>query len=62
MKLFDNYFPYERPDQILRDLFDSKSNVDNHDRLVLIHRIFDYLGNKAEKMLTTTMKINLSKY
>ena len=54
MKLFDNYFPYERPDQMLRDLFDSKSNVDNHDRLVLIHRIFDYLGNKVEKMLTTT--------
>ena len=54
MKLFDNYFPYERPDQMLRDLFDSKSNVDNHDRLVLIHRIFDYLGSKAEKMLTTT--------
>ena len=35
---------------MLQDLLESKSKVDNHDKLVLIHRHFDYIPNRAEKI------------
>ena len=56
MKLFDKYFYYGRPDEMLQDLYDSKSKVDDHDKLVLIHHHFDYIIKKAEKMPPNTNK------
>ena len=41
---------------MLQDLYDSKSKVDNHDKLALIHRHFDYIANRAEKMPPSTNK------
>ena len=35
---------------MLQDLLESKSKVDNHDKLVLIHRRFDHIPNRAEKI------------
>ena len=41
---------------MVQDLFDSKSKVDNRDKLVLIHHIFDYIAKRAEKMPPSTNK------
>ena len=41
---------------MLQDLFESKTEVDNHDNLVLIHKIFDYIANAAGKMLLSANK------
>ena len=41
---------------MLQDLYDSKSKVDNHDKLALIHHHFDYIANRAEKMPPSTNK------
>ena len=49
MKLLDKYFPYGRPDEMVQDLFDSTSKVDNRDKLVLIHSSFDNIADKADK-------------
>ena len=48
MKLFDKYFSYRTSDEMLQDLCDSKSKVDNHDKLVLIYCNFDYIVERAE--------------
>ena len=56
MKLFDKYYPYGRPDEMLQDLNDSKSIVDNGDKLVLIDKSFDYIADKAKKMPPSTNK------
>ena len=56
MKLFDKYYPYRRPDEMLQDLNDSKSIVDNGDKLVLIDKSFDYIADKAKKMPPSTNK------
>ena len=56
IKLFDKYFPYGRPDEMVQDLFDSKNKVDNCDKLVLIHRSFDYIAKRTEKMPPSTNK------
>ena len=56
MKLFDKYYPYGRPDEMLQDLNDSKSIVDNGDKLVLLDKSFDYIADKAKKMPPSTNK------
>ena len=56
MKLLDKYFPYGRPDEMVQDLFDSKSKVDNRDKLVLIHSSFDNIADKADKQPPSTNK------
>ena len=56
MKLFDKYYPYRRPDEMLQDLNDSKSIVDNGDKLALIDKSFDYIADKAKKMPLSTNK------
>ena len=35
---------------MLQDLFESKSKVDNYDKLVPIHKHFIYITDRAEKM------------
>ena len=56
MILSEKYFSYRRPDEMLQDLYDSKSKVDNLTKLVLIHHHFDYIIKKAEKMPPSTNK------
>ena len=56
MNLFGGYFSYERPDQMLQDLLYSKSRVNNHHKLISIHRSFDYIPEKAKKMPPSTNK------
>ena len=41
---------------MLQGLYNSKSKADNHDKLVIIHRHFDYIANRAEKMSPSTNK------
>ena len=41
---------------MVQDLFDSKNKVDNCNKLVLIHRSFDYIAKRAEKMPPSTNK------
>ena len=41
---------------MLQDLFESKTEVDNHDNLVLIDNIFDYIANAAGKMSLSANK------
>ena len=50
MKSFEKYFSYKKPDEMVQDLFDSKSKFDNHDKLVLIHEGFDNITDKANKL------------
>ena len=62
MKSFEKYFSYRKPDEIVQDLFDSKSKFDNHDKLVLIYKSSDNIADKANKLLPSTINMNLSKY
>ena len=61
MKLFDRYFSYGKPDEILQDLFYSKSKIDNNQKLVLIHKYFDYIADKVTDILPSTNKSKLLK-
>ena len=61
MKLFEKYFSDGRPDEMLQDLYDSKSKIDNRDKLVLIHHHFDYIAKKVEKMPTSKNKNEIVK-
>ena len=54
MKSFEKYFSYRKPDEMVQDLFDSKSKLDNHDKLVLIHESFDSIADKANKLSPST--------
>ena len=54
--MFNNYFSYGKPDEMLQDLFESKSKIDNYDKLILIHRSFNYIVDRAEKMPPNTNK------
>ena len=57
MRLFDKYFPYGRPHEILQDLFDSRDKADNHKKLISFHSSFDYIAKIDEKY-----KKNATKY
>ena len=61
MNLFNKYFSFEKPDEISQDLFYSKSKSDNRDKLVLIHKNFDYITGKATQMPSDTNKRKLVK-
>ena len=62
MILFEKYFSYRRPDEMLQDLYDSKSKVDNHDKLAVIHHILITLQIELKRCHQVQIKINLSKY
>ena len=61
MNLFNKYFSFKKPDEISQDLFYSKSKSDNRDKLVLIHKNFDYITGKATQMPSDTNKRKLVK-
>ena len=61
MNLFNKYFSFKKPDEISQDLFYSKSKSDNPDKLVLIHKNFDYITGKATQMPSDTNKSKLVK-
>ena len=61
MNLFNKYFSFKKPDEISQDLFYSKSKSDNPDKLVLIHKNFDYITGKATQMPSDTNKRKLVK-
>ena len=42
-------------------LFDSKSKLDNHDKLVLIHKSFDNIADNANKLPPSTKKHKFAK-
>ena len=61
MNLFNKYFSFKKPDEISQDLFYSKIKSDNRDKLVLIHKNFDYITGKATQMPSDTNKRKLVK-
>ena len=61
MNLFDKYFLYGKPDEMLQDQFYSESKIDNNDKLVSIHKSFDYIADKAAKTPLDTNKNKLIK-
>ena len=56
MKSFEKYFSYRKSDEMVQDLFDSKSKLDNDDKLVLVHKSFDNAVDKANKLPPSTNK------
>ena len=54
MKSFEKYFSYRKSDEMVRCLFDSRSKLDNDDKLVLIHKSFDNVADKANKLPPST--------
>ena len=61
MNLFNKYFSFKKPDEMLQDLFYSKSKSDNRDKLVLIYENFDYITGKATQTRSDTNKSKLVK-
>ena len=61
MELFNSYFSYGKPDEILQDWFYEKSRIDNNEKLVLIYKGFDCIADKSADMLPSTNKSNLVK-
>ena len=61
MNLFNKYFSFKKPDEILQDLLYSESESDNLDKLVLIYKYFDYITGKATQMPSDTNKSKLVK-
>ena len=55
-KSFEKYFSDRKPDEMAQDLFDSKSKLDNHEKLVLIHESFDNIADKVNKLPASTNK------
>ena len=41
---------------MVKDLFDSKSKLDNHEKLVLIHESFDNTADKVNKLPSSRNK------
>ena len=62
MKSSEKYLSYRKPDEMVQDLFDSKSKLDNHDKLVLIYKSFDNIADKANSCHQVQINMNLSKY
>ena len=56
MKSSEKYLSYRKPDEMVQDLFDSKSKLDNHDSLVLIHKSFSNIACKANELRPSTNK------
>ena len=55
-KSFEKYFSDRKSDEMAQDLFDSKSKLDNHEKLVLIHESFDNTADKVNKLPPSTNK------
>ena len=54
MRLFSKCFSCGRPDEMLEDLYNSKSSFHIYNKLVQIHWHFDYIANRAKKMPPST--------
>ena len=57
--LFGKCFSDEKPDKMLQGLFYSKSKSDNRDKLVMIHKHFNYPANRATQMPSSADKSKL---
>ena len=61
MNVFDSYFSYRKLDEMIQDLFFSKSKIDYNEKLVLIYKIFDYIVDEATGFSPSTNKSKLVK-
>ena len=61
INIFDRYFSYRKPDEMLQDLCFSKSKIDYNEKLVLIHKSFDYIVDEATGLSPSTNKSKLVK-
>ena len=51
MKLFNRYFTYKTPDEMVQALYNSNSKTENNTILSPIMNNFDYFAKKTEEML-----------
>ena len=56
MKLFSKYFYYERPDRMVKILYNSKSKGGNNNAVSQIDDSFNYFAKKVIEMPTGTYK------
>ena len=56
MKIFNRYFTYKTPDEMVQGLCNSNSKTENNTILSPIMNNFDYFAKKTEKMLKDTNK------
>ena len=56
MKIFNRYFTYKTPDEMVQGLCNSNSKTENNTILSPIMNNFDYFAKKTEQMLKDTNK------
>ena len=56
MKLFKSYLPSKTPDEMVQDLYNSKSKIENNSILSPIINKFDYFSKKTDKMTKDVYK------
>ena len=56
MKLFNRYFTYKTPDEMVQALYNSNSKTENNTILSPIMNNFDYFAKKTEEMLKDANK------